>query len=210
MNMTVADLLRPTEKTQAKLYDAFLIVGGSLVIGLCAQIAFWLPFSPVPVTGQTFAVLILASLLGARRGSLSVIAYILEATAGLPFFASGRSGVVVLLGPTGGYLVGFIAASYIIGRLAERGWDRKIWTTLLAMVFGNIAIYICGLIRLSYFVGISKRLLIQGLYPFIFGDIVKIFLAIVLLPSVWKILKHSGFLAEEMISNETTCRSDHL
>jgi biotin transport system substrate-specific component len=197
MNATVADLLRPYEKTQAKLYDAFLIVGGSLTIGLCAQIAFWLPFSPVPVTGQTFAVLLLAALLGARRGSLSVIAYILEATAGLPFFALGRSGVAVLLGPTGGYLVGFIAASYIIGRLAERRWDRQIWTTLLAMVCGSIVIYICGLIRLSYFVGFSRHLLIQGLYPFIFGDIAKILLATVLLPSAWKILKYSGFLDEK-------------
>ena len=121
-NPTVASLLRPCEKRWAALYDIILVVGGSFLIALCAQFAIgW----PIPVTGQTFAVLMIGALFGARRASLSILTYIMEGAVGLPVFAHGRSGLTVLLGPTGGYLVGFIAAAYVVGLLAERGWDRK-------------------------------------------------------------------------------------
>lgn len=190
--VTVADLLRPGDRRYGQLYDATLIVSSSLLIGLCAQIAIWLPFSPVPVTGQTFAVLMLGALLGARRGSLAVAAYIIEGCAGLPVFASARAGLSILLGPTGGYLVGFIAAAYITGSLAERGWDRRAASTILAMVLGNVAIYACGLIWLSCLTGLSKTVLVGGLYPFIPGDLLKIALAAVLLPSGWRLLGLTG------------------
>jgi biotin transport system substrate-specific component len=186
-NATVADLLRPCDKRLAAFYDIVLIVGGSLLISLCAHAKVWLPFSPVPVTGQTFAVLIIGALLGARRGCLAVLAYITEGAAGLPVFAVG-AGSAALLGPTGGYLFGFIPAAYITGRLAEKGWDRRTGTTVLAMVFGNLAIYTFGLLWLCCLTGFSTMVLTLGLYPFIIGDLVKIILAAILLPAGWKML----------------------
>jgi biotin transport system substrate-specific component len=186
-NATVADLLRPCEKRFAGLYDIALIVGGSLLIGLCACVKVWLPFSPVPVTGQTFAVLMLGALLGSRLGCLVVLAYIIEGAAGLPVFAAGV-GTAALLGPTGGYLFGFIPAAYITGRLAEKGWDRRVGTTVLAMIFGNMAIYTFGLFWLCCLMGFSKMVLTLGLYPFVIGDLVKIISAAILLPAGWKLL----------------------
>ena len=184
-NVTYADIFRPCEKRIAWLYDITLIIGGSLLIGLCAQLAIgW----PVPVTGQPFAVLLIAALLGRRRASLCVLAYIIEGAAGLPVFAHARAGLGVLAGPTGGYLIGFIAAAYITGMLAEKGWDRKVWTTVLAMILGNIAIYTFGLTWLSCLIGIQKALA-AGLYPFIVGDLLKIALAAAVLPAGWKLLK---------------------
>ena len=185
--VTVADLLRPYEKRLAGLYDVALIIGGSLLIGLSAHVKVWLPFSPVPVTGQTFAVLMLGALLGARRGCLAVLAYITEGAAGLPVFAAGV-GTAALLGPTGGYLFGFIPAAYITGKLAEKGWDRRIGTTVLAMVFGNLAIYTFGLLWLCCLTGFGTKVLTLGLYPFIIGDLVKIILAAILLPAGWKLI----------------------
>jgi biotin transporter BioY len=189
-NATVADLLRPCEKKRAGFYDIALIIGGSLLIALCAQVKILLPFSPVPVTGQTFAVLMIGALLGARRGSLAVLMYIAEGVAGLPVFATG-GGFAVLTGFTGGYLVGFIPAAYIVGLLAERGWDRRVETTVLAMVLGNVVIYAFGLAWLSCLPGVNNVLL-NGLYPFIVGDLLKIALAAAVLPSGWKLLEHNG------------------
>ena len=189
-NATVADLWRPSEKKLAGFYDVTLIIGGSLLIGLCAHLKVLLPFSPVPVTGQTFAVLMIGALLGARRGCLAVLAYIIEGAAGLPVFALG-AGPAVLFGPTGGYLFGFIPAVYITGRLAEIGWDRRIGSTVLAMIFGNLAIYTSGLFWLGCLTGFNKMVLAVGLYPFIVGDLVKIILAAILLPSGWKLLGYS-------------------
>ena len=191
MNVTVGGLLRPCEKKWAALYDVTVVFGGSLLIALCAQLAVgW----PIPVTGQTFAVLMVGALLGARRASLSVLVYLMEGAAGLPVFAQGRSGFTVLLGQTGGYLIGFVFAVYIVGLLAERGWDRRVVTTILAMVFGNIVIYTFGLLWLCCLVYIGKlpinanKILAVGLYPFIPGDLLKIVLAAILLPSGWKLL----------------------
>ena len=189
-NATVADLLRPSDKRLAGFYDVALIISGSLLIALCAQVA--IPLWPVPVTGQTFAVLMIGALLGARRGCLAVLAYIIEGAGGLPVFALGRGGVAVLSGPTGGYLIGFVAASYITGLLAERGWDRRIGTTVLAMVFGNMAIYAFGLLWLCCLTGVNRSVLVAGLYPFVAGDLLKITTAAILLPSGWKLLGYAG------------------
>ena len=182
--ITYADVFRPCRSLEAVFYDIALIVSGSLLIGLCAQISIgW----PVPVTGQTFAVLMVGALFGARRGSLCVVAYIAEGVAGFPVFSAGRAGLVVLAGPTGGYLVGFIVAAYVTGYLAEKGWDRHIWTTIMAMILGNIAIYAFGLGWLCYIVDL-KSVLAIGLYPFIIGDLLKITLGAFLLPAGWKLL----------------------
>jgi len=186
-NVTYAGLFRPSNKAYAWFYDVALIIGGSLFIAVSSRLKIFLPFSPVPITGQTFAVLMTGALYGARRGGLSVILYIIMGMSGLSVFALG-GGFSVLLGTTGGYLLGFIAAAYITGLLAERGWDRRIETTILAMVFGNMVIYTFGLLWLCCLVGVSRTVLVMGLYPFIIGDLLKIALAALLLPSGWKLL----------------------
>ena len=198
-NATVADVLRPCEKGCAALYDVALIIGGSLLIGLSAQLAVALPFSPVPITGQTFAVLFIAALFGSRRGSLCLLFYILEGAAGLPVFSLGRGGVAVLLGPTGGYLVGCVAAAYIVGLLAESRWDRHVATTVLAMVLGNAVIYAFGLLWLYCLTGSGSSILAVGLYPFLVGDSLKIALAAAVLPSAWKLLRFANLAGKDQI-----------
>jgi biotin transport system substrate-specific component len=167
-------------------YDLILVLSASLFIALCAQIVVPLPVSPVPLTGQTLAVLLVGTLLGRRRGSLAVIAYIAEGLGGLPVFAHGGFGPAHLLGPTGGYLIGFVAAAYVTGALAERGWDRGLLGSLAAMCLGNLAIYAVGLSWLSLYAGDAT--LVVGLYPFLIADAIKIVLAGVLLPSTWNLL----------------------
>ncbi|MHC4365567.1 MAG: biotin transporter BioY [Planctomycetota bacterium] len=186
-NATVAGLFRPSNRAYAALYDIILIIAGSFLIGFSAQLKVLLPFSPVPVTGQTFAVLMIGALFGARRGCLAVLAYIIQGIMGLPVFALG-AGPAVLAGPTGGYLLGFIPAAYITGSLAQSGWDRRIGTTILAMLLGNAAIYACGLGWLVFLMGFTKAVLVAGLYPFILGDILKTLLAAAVLPAGWKFL----------------------
>jgi biotin transporter BioY len=198
-NATMAGLLRPSDKRLAGFYDVALIIAGSLLIALCAQAKIWLPKNPVPVTGQTFAVLMIGALFGARRGCFTVIAYITAGLAGLPVFALG-GGLAVLRGFTGGYLVGFVAAAYIVGLLAEKEWDRRVWTTILAMLLGNIVIYTFGLLWLSCLPGINNILQV-GLYPFIIGDLLKIALAAALLPSGWKLLRILNLGPEEGLDN---------
>ena len=193
--LTVADIARPSDRQLARLYDVALVVGGSIVIALCAQVAVGFP---VPMTGQTFAVLIVAALLGSRRGASCVLTYLAEGLLGLPVFAQGKAGWMALFGPTGGYLVGFVVAAYVVGALAERGWDRRTGTTVLAMIFGNLAIYICGLAWLAVLayalgrVAAGRGILTVGLYPFLVGDGLKIVLAAVLLPSGWRLIRHFG------------------
>jgi biotin transport system substrate-specific component len=188
---TYADTLRPAARRTALAYDLALILSGSLLIALSAQIAVYLPFSPVPVTGQTLAVLLVGALMGSRRGSAAVLAYLAEGAAGMPVFANGHAGPAYMTGPTGGYLIGFVIAAYVTGGLAERGWDRRPLTTSLAMLIGNIAIYTCGLIGLIHFVGIG-HVLDAGLIPFIPGDLVKLALATALLPSGWRFIGPLG------------------
>ncbi len=190
--LTVADLIRPSEKKLAYLYDAALVVGGSIVIALCAQIAIGFP---VPITGQTFAVLIVAMLLGSRRGVSCILTYLAQGLMGLPVFAQGKAGPAAFFGPTGGYLIGFVAAAYVVGSLAERGWGRRPLSTILAMLFGNLAIYAGGLAWLSCLAYILARplggrgILAVGLYPFLIGDALKIALAAILLPTGWKLIR---------------------
>lgn len=185
--MTLTTLFRPTENKAALAYDVSMVLGGSWLIALAAQISIPLPFSPVPITGQTFAVLLVGALLGRRLAALSVAAYLAQGLAGLPVFAGGTAGLGKLLGPTGGYLLGFWVAALLVGYLAERGWTLQVGKTLLAMLLGNALIYLCGLPYLALFVGFEK-MLVAGLVPFIIGDTIKILLATLLLPLGWKAL----------------------
>lgn len=180
------------------LASAALVVVGSVLTALAAQVSIPLPFTPVPITGQTFAVLLVGAALGSRRGAASMALYLAEGLAGLPVFAGGKAGLAVLLGPTGGYLIGFIAAAFVTGWFAERGWDRRPLTTALAMVLGNVVIYLFGVSWLSVFVGVAKAPLL-GMIPFLPGDLLKIVLATIALPGAWWILRRTGL-------GETTLR----
>jgi biotin transport system substrate-specific component len=166
--------------------DVLLVVGFSLLVALSAQVAIPLPFTPVPVTGQTFAVLLTGALLGATRGFLALALYLVEGAAGLPVFAQAHGGAGVLLAaPTAGYLFAFPFAAGLVGWLAERGWDRRFTTTALAMLAGNAVIYLCGLLWLSRFVGAGNSIA-QGMLPFLPGDALKLLLAAVVLPAAWR------------------------
>ena len=167
--------------------EIVLVVTGSILIALAAQFYFPLPFSPVPITGQTFAVLLLAALYGHNRGGLTVLTYLILGIAGRPVFASGTFGIATIIGPTGGYLVGFLPAAYIVGFLSKKGWDRKVWTAATSMIIGNVVIYLAGITWLSRFVG-WDNVLQTGLIPFLIGDGAKIVLATLLLPTGWKLI----------------------
>jgi len=182
----VLDTLLPTARRATLALDAAAIVGGSLIVALAAQVSVRLPFSPVPVTGQTLAVLLVGALLGSRRGALALLAYLGEGLIGLPVFAGGASGPAYALGPTGGYLVGFVAAAFLVGWLAERGWDRHVLPTAMTMALGTAAIYACGLTWLSLYVG--SQSLSMGLAPFVAGDLIKLAMSAALLPAGWKLL----------------------
>jgi len=195
--ITMADAVRPTAisaghaKTRALAYELLLVLAGSALIAVSAWVAIPLPFSPVPITGQTLAVLLVGSALGSRRGAASALAYLAEGAWGLPVFAGGAAGLHVLASPTGGYLAGFVLGAFICGALAERGWDRRALSTVASMLLGNLAILVPGLLWLSRFVG-PGRVLALGLFPFVPGDAVKIALAAALLPLGWKLLHRLG------------------
>ncbi len=142
LSVTLMDAVFPKK---GLLRDAALIVGFSCLTALLAQISFWI--GPVPITGQTLAVLLAGALLGSCRGALSQLSYLAIGATAIPYWFAlgGPPGIARLLGPTGGYLIGFVAAAFVVGWLAERGWDRRLWTAVLAMVIGNITIYIFGL-----------------------------------------------------------------
>ena len=184
---TYCDSFRPALKKDALIYDVVLMLGATIFIALSAQIAIPLPFTPIPITGQTFAVLLTGAILGSRRGSLAVLIYMLEGISGIPVFAKAGFGIAHVMGPSGGYLLGFIPAAYICGFLAEHGWDRHLITSFLTMTIGTCIIFFFGIFWLAQFVS-TKNALVQGLYPFIPGAIIKITLATVLLPTAWKIV----------------------
>ena len=169
--------------------DAVLVLGGALLTAAAAQISISLPFSPVPITAQTFAVLGVGAALGSARGLISMLAYVALGAIGLPFYAGGESGWTQVSGASGGYLIGFIAAAAITGAMADRQLDRRISTAVGAMLTGNVVIYLIGLPWLSYKldVGLAKTLE-YGLYPFVPGDILKLYAAAAALPVAWRIV----------------------
>jgi biotin transport system substrate-specific component len=183
---TYLDDLRSRAERYALARDAALVVAGSLIVALSAQVAVRLPFSPVPVTAQTLAVLLVGATLGSKRGALSLLAYLVEGLAGLPVFAAGASGPAYLLGPTGGYLAGFVAAAFLTGWLVERGWGKQVGRALLAMLAGSATIYLFGLSWLTLFAG--RQALALGLLPFLAGDVVKVLAGAALLPAGWRIV----------------------
>lgn len=164
--------------------DLILILLGSFFVALFARIE--IPMQPVPITGQTFAVLLVGALLGSKRGAAAMIAYIVEGAAGLPFFAGGASGIGILTGATAGYLLGFIGAAYVIGLLAERGLERSVPTSIIPFLIGTVIIYVFGVAWLSIFLESFSQAIQFGLLPFLIGDAIKLIAAALLLPSLWK------------------------
>jgi biotin transport system substrate-specific component len=162
-----------TDRFGAAFRGAAAVAGASLLVGLAAQVAIPLPFTPVPLTLQTLVVLLVAAGLGARRAALAIALYIAEGAAGLPVFAAGRAGIAHLLGPTGGYLAGFLAAALVVGALAEAGWMRRPLSAAAALLAGTACIYLPGTLWLGAWVGPS-RMLSLGLLPFLPGEAVKL------------------------------------
>ena len=200
--MTTATLQYPT--LAAELWDSrgrrypahpavrafILAVLGSLLLTLSAKVQ--IPFYPVPLTMQTFVVLAIGFAYGWKLGGFTLLLYLAEGAAGLPVFAGTPEkgiGIAYMTGATGGYLLGFVVAAALCGWLAERGWDRRVPTTFAAMLLGNLVIYAFGLLWLGSLLGWDKPLLHWGLYPFLPGDLLKIALAMGLLPGVWKVIK---------------------
>ena len=167
------------------LADGVRITAFSLILTLFARISIHFGDNPVPVTGQTLAVLLTGAALGSRLGALSVLMYLAQGSAGMHVYAGGGLGYFWDLA-SGGYLIGFVATAYIIGFLVERGWDRGLGL-LLAMLAGNVVLYVSGLIQLALFVGWDKTLAF-GLYPFIPGDLAKLYIASLIVPSAWALV----------------------
>ena len=176
--------------------DTLLVLGGSLVIALSAQIAIPLPFTPVPITAQTLAVGLIGALLGARRGALTVALYLAEGAIGFPVFALGTGGIARFMGPSAGYLAGFLAQAFVVGRLCEMGWGRRFSTAAGALILGDLTVHLYGLVWLSSFDGFQTALKL-GFFPFIPGDVIKILIGSSLLPGGWRAIRWLGLSPRE-------------
>lgn len=168
-----------------------LMIGFALLTALAAQIRIPVPGTPVPITGQTFAVLLAGASLGSRLGAGSQAIYWLLGAAGLPFYANATGGWEAATGATAGYLVGFVAAAWVVGALAERGQDRTVPSSLPAFLAGNAVIYLFGIPWLMYSVDAFDTItaaLVAGFTPFVVGDTIKVILAGLLLPAAWKLV----------------------
>ncbi len=181
----VGALAAPLDWTRS----ALLVLGFSLLTAAAAQVVVPLPFTPVPLTGQTFAVLLTGALLGPRLGALAMLAYLLEGAAGLPFFRGGAGGVGHFSGATAGYLLAFPAAAYVTGSLAERGWDRRFVTAAAAMALGSLVILACGWAWLALMFKGGAEAFRLGVAPFLPGDVLKVALAAAALPAGWALLR---------------------
>lgn len=182
MNTTLAVNLW-TGLAGSRLYQAVIVVAATVLLAVSARVQ--VPFWPVPMTMQTFVVLMIGASLGARLAGITMLAYLIEGAVGLPVFASG-AGLAYLAGPTGGYLCGFLVATICVGRLADMGFGRSLLSTLAAFVAGEIIIFALGAGWLATIVGFDKALS-GGLLPFLPGEAVKVALACAVLPTVWRV-----------------------
>jgi biotin transport system substrate-specific component len=173
--------------------DAIWVITFSLVTAICAQVSFHLPFSPVPITGQTFAVLLSGAVLGWRRAFLSQVAYLAEGAAGLPVFADGAGSVVHLLGPSGGFLLCFPLAAALVGYLVELGVGRSPWKLAGALVSGDVLILLVGSTWLHLMFGFPfAQACLVGFIPFLVADVAKVALVGCTLPRVLRRVDFSG------------------
>lgn len=171
------------------LADVLMVLAGTGIVAGAAQISFHIPGTPVPITAQTFAVVLVGAALGSVRGFASLSLYLLAGMA-LPFYAHGAKGVDEIMGASGGYIIGFVAAATLTGFLAERGLDKKLMSAVGAMLVGNIIIYLCGLPWLAVDLHVNfAKTMEYGLNPFIVGDIIKLCIAGAALPTAWLAVK---------------------
>ena len=191
--------------TSSVATDVMLVIAGSLVMAALAQVSIKLPFTPVPVTGQTLGVLLVGGSLGALLGGAAILLYLAQGAVGLPFFAGGESGLEYLGFATAsaGYLWGMLIAAVLIGYLAEKRWDRGVGSAIGAFLLGEIIIFTIGVLWLANAIGIPVQAsgacdlasgkgcdaLQLGLYPFVIGDLLKVLLAAGAFPLLWRLLK---------------------
>ena len=190
MTALAQTLPRPRGRLAAAAADTALIVAGSLLVAALAQISIRLPFTPVPITGQTLGVLLVGTSFGWLRGGMALALYLGEIAVGLPFAAEGRSGLEILSVATasGGYLWGFLLAATLCGWLANLGWDRSLRSSLGVMLLANIVIYLVGVPWLMVAIDVPVLEAFElGLYPFVVGDILKLLIAAGLLPVAWRL-----------------------
>ena len=193
MNSQAATLRLAVLPRAGFLADVLLVVLGAGLVATAAQISVSLPFTPVPITGQTFAVVLVGASLGAIRGTASLSLYLLVGLVGAPVYADQSHGWEIVKGATGGYLVGFVAAAALTGWLAEHRWDRRFSSSVTTMLTGNVVIYLFGLPWLAHVLPGNPSLedtLEAGLYPFVPGDIFKLYLAGAVLPAAWRLVEH--------------------
>lgn len=185
--LTLADFLVPIrvgERTPTRVRHLFLIVAGALIVGLCAQV--YIPTLPVPFTGQTFGVLVVGGALGFRRGLAALLLYLAIGALGAPVFSEGRAGLAILQGPTGGYLIGFVVAAALVGRLAELGWDRRLGGSLAAMALGTAVIYALGVPWLKVTLDMTWAEAVDvGMTTFLVWDAAKLAVAAGIFPAAW-------------------------
>ena len=199
MSIATTPLVRPTlidrVVTRTWVSDIALVVAGTALVAVLAQVA--IPLWPVPVTGQTLAVLLVGAGLGAARGAASLALYALLGGLGLPIYSDAASGWSVLLGPTGGYIIGFIASAAIVGWAAERSWDRGWYKPIVTFIGGSLVVFAFGLPWLAIALGQLglpndlQSVLVAGFYPFIIGGLIKAGIAAALLPALWAAAERS-------------------
>jgi biotin transport system substrate-specific component len=193
VNAQAATLRHAVVPRSDLLTDTLLVLAGTGLVAGAAQISFKLPFTPVPITGQTFAVVLVGASLGAIRGTASLMLYLWLGVAGAPIYADHGHGWSVITSATGGYIVGFVLASAVTGYLAERRWDRQISSAIAAMLTGNVIIYLVGLPWLAVVLDTNlEKTLEYGLYPFVPGDVFKLYLAAALLPGAWRLVERTS------------------
>jgi biotin transport system substrate-specific component len=181
---------------RSRVRDVVAVVGFALLTALAAQITIPLGFTPVPITGQTFAVLLAGGVLGANRGAMSMGLYVALGAIGLPFYAEGTGGWTAATGATAGYLVGFVVAAFVVGKMAEHGQDRKLSTSIPAFLAGTLIIYGIGAGWLAYDLGLpltgeagESSAISLGVAPFLVGDVLKALLAGAMLPAAWRFIE---------------------
>lgn len=188
-NKVLSDVLGADEGTALRAKQVALVLVGVLVLAVAAKIK--VPMWPVPITMGTFAVLTIGAAYGARLGLVTILAYMLVGAIGFDVFAGSSAeaaGLTYMMGGTGGYLVGYVLATLALGALAQRGWDRSVVWMALAMLIGTVLIYVPGLAWLGQLYGWDKPILAWGLTPFLIGDVLKLALAALVLPAVWKLV----------------------
>ncbi|GAA4124464.1 biotin transporter BioY [Aminobacter aganoensis] len=191
--MTLYQAVADTKTSRLTTMDVVAVVAGSLLLTLSAKVQ--VPFYPVPMTMQTLVVIGLGLALGPVRGAAAVALYLAQGALGLPVFAGTPEkgiGLAYMMGPTGGYLAGYLPAALLAGWLGQRGWDRNVFTAMAAALLAGAVIYLPGLLWLGSVIGFDKPVLAFGLTPFIPGDIMKAVLAAIAFPAAWKWLSRKG------------------